>query len=138
MVWFIQHTYVFDQLTCISSNADNSAKGDGLVVYLKEPSVLLAMQILDGVPFRDGQPKAMTVTVVGCDLSSVQKTAVFQIHTQATFEDKPGEAGDAKKGPRRGPKGPRKKRAPNRAEEHLSWDGFDDEAKESEVVLIIT
>lgn len=42
-----------------------SAKGDGLVVYLKEPSVLLAMQILDGVPFRDGQPKAMTVTEVG-------------------------------------------------------------------------
>lgn len=36
-------------------------KGDALVTYLKEPSVALAMQILDGTPFRPGGKVPMTV-----------------------------------------------------------------------------
>lgn len=38
-------------------------KGDALVTYLKEPSVALATQILDGTPFRPGAKIPMTVTV---------------------------------------------------------------------------
>ncbi|KMT14698.1 hypothetical protein BVRB_4g074650 [Beta vulgaris subsp. vulgaris] len=37
-------------------------KGDALVTYLKEPSVALATQILDGTPFRLGGKIPMTVT----------------------------------------------------------------------------
>ncbi|XP_031277114.1 HIV Tat-specific factor 1 homolog isoform X2 [Pistacia vera] len=37
-------------------------KGDALVTYLKEPSVALAIQILDGAPFRPGGKIPMTVT----------------------------------------------------------------------------
>ncbi|CAO2837473.1 unnamed protein product [Amaranthus hypochondriacus] len=37
-------------------------KGDALVTYLKEPSVELAMQILDGTPFRPGGKIPMSVT----------------------------------------------------------------------------
>ncbi|XP_031491071.1 uncharacterized protein LOC116258095 isoform X1 [Nymphaea colorata] len=37
-------------------------KGDALVTYLKEPSVDLAIQILDGTAFRPGAPHCMSVT----------------------------------------------------------------------------
>lgn len=37
-------------------------KGDALVTYLKEPSVALAIQILDGAPFRPGGKTPMSVT----------------------------------------------------------------------------
>ncbi|KAG7028435.1 HIV Tat-specific factor 1 [Cucurbita argyrosperma subsp. argyrosperma] len=37
-------------------------KGDALVTYLKEPSVALAMQILDGTPLRPGGKILMSVT----------------------------------------------------------------------------
>ncbi|KAL5580101.1 hypothetical protein UlMin_012543 [Ulmus minor] len=37
-------------------------KGDGLVTYLKEPSVALALQILDGSPLRPGDKIPMSVT----------------------------------------------------------------------------
>ncbi|GMH13053.1 hypothetical protein Nepgr_014894 [Nepenthes gracilis] len=37
-------------------------KGDALVTYLKEPSVALAMQILDGTPLRPGGKIPMSVT----------------------------------------------------------------------------
>jgi HIV Tat-specific factor 1 len=40
----------------------NLPKGDGLVTYLKEPSVDLALQLLDGAPFRPDSAKPMTVT----------------------------------------------------------------------------
>lgn len=37
-------------------------KGDALVTYMKEPSVALAIQILDGAPFRTGGKVPMSVT----------------------------------------------------------------------------
>ncbi|CAI8603221.1 unnamed protein product [Vicia faba] len=38
-------------------------KGDALVTYLKEPSVALAIQILDGAPFRPGDKTLMSVSL---------------------------------------------------------------------------
>ncbi|XP_058770658.1 splicing factor U2AF-associated protein 2 [Vicia villosa] len=38
-------------------------KGDALVTYLKEPSVALAIQILDGAPFRPGDKTPMSVSL---------------------------------------------------------------------------
>lgn len=38
------------------TNEAGDPKGDGLVTYLKPPSVALACQILDGAPFRPGGP----------------------------------------------------------------------------------
>lgn len=44
-------------------NKDSGAlKGDGLVTYLKEPSVALAVQLLDGTPLRPGGSPNMTVS----------------------------------------------------------------------------
>jgi HIV Tat-specific factor 1 len=37
-------------------------KGDGLVIYLKEPSVDLACKLLDGTPFKYGAKQLMTVS----------------------------------------------------------------------------
>lgn len=41
---------------------DGSGKGDGLVTYLKQPSVDLAIQILDGTPLRDDDNQLMSVS----------------------------------------------------------------------------
>ncbi len=60
----------------------------------------------------------------------------FHPTPQATFEDKGDTPAPQKKGPRRGPKGPKKKKAPNKAEEQLGWDGFDDTAKEQDVCCV--
>lgn len=89
-------------------------KGDGLVTYLKEPSVLLALQILDGAHFRPGMAKAMTVT-------------------KAKFEQK-GEQFLAKKAPNRSKK---KKKGATAVDKALGWDGFDDRAKPTEVTVIL-
>lgn len=35
-------------------DAEGKPKGDGLVVFLKRPSVDLALQLLDGASFREG------------------------------------------------------------------------------------
>ncbi|WCJ40946.1 RNA binding (RRM/RBD/RNP motifs) family protein [Euphorbia peplus] len=42
--------------------ATGRLKGDALITYLKEPSVDLAIQILDGAPFRPGGPVPMSVS----------------------------------------------------------------------------
>lgn len=44
---------------------DGTGKGDGLVTYLKQPSVDLAIQILDSTPLRDGDGQRMSVSQVG-------------------------------------------------------------------------
>jgi len=42
-------------------------KGDGLVTYLKAPSVDLAVQIIDGTPLRDGLQQPLSVSqACGC------------------------------------------------------------------------
>ncbi len=42
--------------------ASGMLKGDALVTFLKEPSVGLAMQMLDGTHFRGTSGRPMTVT----------------------------------------------------------------------------
>ena len=43
---------------------DGSVKGDGLVTYLKAPSVDLAIQIIDGTPLREGLQSNLSVSHV--------------------------------------------------------------------------
>lgn len=88
-------------------------KGDGLVTYLKEPSVDLACQILDGDSLRPGgQPMSVTV---------------------AKFEMKGGKYQERKKGKNNNQnnksKGKGKKKAftpQEKLERKLGWYGFDD------------
>eukprot|EP00884_Botryococcus_braunii_P010462 jgi/Botrbrau1/19417/Bobra.0338s0044.1 len=87
-------------------------KGDGLVTYMKEPSVVLALQILDGAPFRPELSKPMTV-----------QRAKFEMH---------GEQFVPKKRPNK-----KKKKAAVAAERMLGWDGFDDLKKPTEVTVIL-
>ncbi|KAK9292103.1 hypothetical protein L1049_020061 [Liquidambar formosana] len=86
-------------------------KGDALVSYLKEPSVALAIQILDGTPLRPGGKIPMSVT-------------------QAKFEQK-GERFIAKQVDKR-----KKKKLKRVEEKILGWGGRDD-AKLSIPVTIV-
>lgn len=49
---------------CAARDEDGTGKGDGLVTYLKPPSVDLAVQILDGTALRDGDSQLMSVSQV--------------------------------------------------------------------------
>lgn len=92
---------------------DGTGKGDGLVTYLKPPSVDLAVQILDGTALRDGDSQLMSVS-------------------QAKFEQK----GDfvAKK---RAPKKRKKKLLVNQEEQELGWGGFDDVAPALKTTVVL-
>lgn len=48
-------------------------KGDGLVTYLKRPSVELAVNILDGTPFRPGMVTMMKVQEARFELKGEYK-----------------------------------------------------------------
>ena len=88
-------------------------KGDGLVTYLKEPSVNLAVSLLDQTPFRYGLGN-MTVSA-------------------AHFEQK----GDQYL-PRKGPSKKAKKKALEAQERRtLGWTGFDDIARPEEVTVVL-
>ncbi|XP_010278734.1 PREDICTED: splicing factor U2AF-associated protein 2 isoform X2 [Nelumbo nucifera] len=76
-------------------------KGDALVSYLKEPSVVLAIQILDGTPLRPGGKVPMSVT-------------------QAKFEQK-GDKFIAKQVDKK-----KKKKLKKAEEKILGWGGRDD------------
>ncbi|GBG90294.1 hypothetical protein CBR_g50472 [Chara braunii] len=77
-------------------------KGDGLVTYLREPSVELALKILDGTSLRVGSDLLMSVT-------------------QAKFEQK-GETFVKKTGGNKR----KKMKLKNQEEKSLGWFGFDD------------
>ena len=89
-------------------------KGDALVTYLKEPSVQLAVNLLDGAPFRYGL-NPMSVSVAKFEQRG---TTVVQKESAA----------DKKK---------RKKALEIQEKKALGWFGFDDEKKASEVTLIL-
>ncbi|EFN59448.1 hypothetical protein CHLNCDRAFT_138015 [Chlorella variabilis] len=88
-------------------------KGDGLITYLKEPSVDLAVQILDGTPLRYGLPQVMSVS-------------------KAQFEQK-GEAFVA----RASNKKAAKKKLEKLERRALGWGGFDDTLKPQQVTVIL-
>jgi hypothetical protein len=104
-------------------------KGDGLITYLKAPSVQLACQILDGTPLR----------AVGPNMSVSE--AKFEMKGQQYQDKKSGAAAGAtkqrqKSGGSRGGRGGSKSgrgrgrgRAPGiqeKLERKLGWGGFDD------------
>lgn len=82
--------------------ATGAVKGDGVVTYLKEPSVALACQILDGAPFRVGMGTPMSVTPAQFQMKGEQFVAKAK------------------------PKGPSKKALEKRVEKMLGWFGADD------------
>eukprot|EP00250_Pteridium_aquilinum_P035410 c935_g1_i1 orf=302-1846(-) len=87
-------------------------KGDALVTYLKEPSVDLAIKLLDGAPFRPGGKELMTVT-------------------RAKFEQK-GDVFIKKE------QNKQKKRKLKHAEQKaLSWGGFDDAKKQQPMGVVL-
>lgn len=91
--------------------ATGRQKGDALVTYLKEPSVDLALKILDGTSLRPGDKELMTVT-------------------RAKFEQK-GEVFVKKQSNQQ-----KKKKLKLREEKALGWGGFDD-AKPLEPMTVI-
>lgn len=90
-------------------------QGDGLVTYLKAPSVQLAIDILDGTPLRDGANETMTIT-------------------EAQFQQK----GDLflKKDTKRSKK--RKKQVVEMQERKaLGWTGFDDTLRPELITVVL-
>eukprot|EP00890_Picochlorum_soloecismus_P005566 jgi/Picsp_1/600/NSC_00597-R1_protein len=97
-----------------TDKATGKLKGDGLVTYLKEPSVQLAIDLLDNAPFRYGLEKRMSVS-------------------KATFEQKGANYHardvDSKK---------RKKKVVQLQERKaLGWKGFDDKIKPELVTVVL-
>lgn len=91
-------------------------KGDGLVTFLKAPSVALACTILDGAPFRSGDGGGTPISVI-----------------EAKFEMK----GDAYV--QRGNRGSKKRKAAVYAkqEKALEWGGFDDARDRKRTTVIL-
>jgi HIV Tat-specific factor 1 len=112
--------------------ASGMPKGDGLVIYLKEPSVALACTILDGACFRPGQGQPMSVA-----------PAKFELRVKDKGGDKgaggggkaPGEGG----APKPKPAAAKKRKAGGAgADKSLGWDGFDDVADPRKVVVVLS
>lgn len=89
-------------------------KGDGLVTYLKEPSVKLAIDILDGAPLRPGSDLLMHVT-------------------EAKFEQK----GDKYQARDASAKRKRKQVVQMQERKALGWKGFDDKVKPELVTVVL-
>ena len=108
--------------------ATGMPKGDGLVIYLKEPSVALACSILDGAQFRPGRGKAMSVT-----------PAKFELKVKPEG----GQPKDAKKGGSKpaggapGGGGGRKRKAGADVDKALGWEGFDDVVDPRKVIVVL-
>ena len=89
-------------------------KGDGLVTYLKEPSVQLAIDLLDNAPFRYGMKQNMTVSKATFE----QKGSTYNVRDT-----------DSKK---------RKKKVVQLQERKaLGWKGFDDKIKPELVTVVL-
>lgn len=124
-------------------------KGDGLVTYLKEPSVELAIQLLDGTPFRHGMqvqqcilwdtrdwarcgvaladPVDRSTSNLCASTVRLQKTMSV---TPAQFELK-GEAYKPKQSA--GVRKKKKKVLETLEKKALSWEGFDDKVRPTQV-----
>jgi HIV Tat-specific factor 1 len=108
-------------------------KGDGLVTYLKDPSVDLACQILDGAPLRAVGPP-LSVTVARFEMKGQQykdKKGGGNKAAAAGGSNNAGQGGGKGGGGRGGGKGGRggKKKQFSQAEKQarkLGWGGFDD------------
>eukprot|EP00882_Tetradesmus_deserticola_P018295 GHRQ01019653.1.p2 GENE.GHRQ01019653.1~~GHRQ01019653.1.p2 ORF type:complete len:191 (-),score=57.56 GHRQ01019653.1:1020-1592(-) len=106
-------------------------KGDALVTYLKEPSVDLACQILDGAPLRSVGPP-LSVTVARFEMKGQQ----YQDKNGGGAGAKPAAAGKKAgkgggrggRGGGRGGRGGKKKQfsAAEKQARKLGWGGFDD------------
>jgi HIV Tat-specific factor 1 len=95
-------------------NATGMLKGDALVTYLKEPSVGLAINLLDKAPFRYGL-KPMTVS----EAKFEQKGDKYIEKSSAAQKRKKKKALEAQE-----------KRA-------LGWKGFDDVVKSTDVTVVL-
>ncbi|KAL4524862.1 hypothetical protein Ndes2526B_g07047 [Nannochloris sp. 'desiccata'] len=95
-------------------NATGMLKGDALVTYLKEPSVDLAINLLDKAPFRYGL-KPMTVSIAKFE----QKGDKYVEKATAAQKRKKKKALEAQE-----------KRA-------LGWKGFDDVVKSTDVTVVL-
>lgn len=51
-------------LLCMYRDQQGDVKGDALITYLKQPSVALAVQLMDGTPFRPDMKTNMTVSEI--------------------------------------------------------------------------
>uniref|UniRef100_A0A7S0RM91 RRM domain-containing protein n=1 Tax=Chlamydomonas leiostraca TaxID=1034604 RepID=A0A7S0RM91_9CHLO len=94
--------------------ATGSLKGDALVTYLREPSVPLACQLLDGAPFRADSTTNMTVTVAKFEMKGER----YEPKAKAISKKE-------------------RKMMLQKQEKLLTWGGFDDKltAEKSTVIL---
>ncbi|KAF6258235.1 hypothetical protein COO60DRAFT_1701416 [Scenedesmus sp. NREL 46B-D3] len=117
-------------------------KGDGLVTYLKEPSVGLACQILDGAPLRSVGPP-LSVTIARFEMKGQQyKDKIDGAAKPAAGKKASKGSGGGGRGGRGGGKGGRggKKKQFSQAEKQarkLGWGGFDDVLPPERVTVVL-
>eukprot|EP00775_Hariotina_reticulata_P003215 gene3215-3492_t len=110
-------------------------KGDGLVTYLKEPSVQLACQILDGSHFRATGGRQLSVTPAQFEMKGGQ-----YMDKKKKSQGAAGGGGGGKGKGGRGGKG-KKGRGPlsqaDKLEKKLGWGGFDDVLPHEKVTVVL-
>jgi HIV Tat-specific factor 1 len=107
--------------------ATGMPKGDGLVIYLKEPSVALACTILDGACFRPGRGQPMSVSAAKFDIK-VKPDAKEAKEARKAKAAAAAAAGTA---------GRKRKAGGGGGEKALGWDGFDDVVDPRKVIVVL-
>jgi HIV Tat-specific factor 1 len=138
--------------------ATGAPKGDGLVTFLKEPSVALAVALLDGAPLRPGGAPPMAVAPARFEAKAGGGAAKPKPKSKKKGKDKAGGAADADAAAAKdadaadaaappaapappGGAGAAAKRARRKAaeaqERRLAWGGFDDAVRPERATVVL-
>ena len=106
------------------TDGEGRRKGDGLVTFLKAPSVDLALTLLDGAPLRPGraEPSVLEVSPAKFEMKGPKFIATDS---------------KRKKPPAGGAGGGRGRKRLKGQERELAWDGSDDRAPAARVMVVL-
>ena len=105
------------------TDAEGKRKGDGLVTFLKPPSVDLALALLDGVPLRPGAAEPCELQVSPAQFEMKGSKYVADPKKRRTAAGSGMGMGGRKK--------------PRRQDRELTWDGSDEQLPSTRVLVVL-
>eukprot|EP01125_Pyxidicula_operculata_P013792 TRINITY_DN4575_c0_g2_i1.p1 TRINITY_DN4575_c0_g2~~TRINITY_DN4575_c0_g2_i1.p1 ORF type:complete len:380 (-),score=153.02 TRINITY_DN4575_c0_g2_i1:469-1608(-) len=85
--------YTLENKVKIYRDEEGKAKGDGIITYLKEHSLPIAFQILDGSELRIGSGKPLSVTLAQFDKDKPEKPRIAQPKKKRKYNQELAELG---------------------------------------------